>query len=185
MKLKTCCFTLRYASTRIVQQSNNWYMNAEFTVNQLSFATTLFCDEPEINWFVNQALSTHVFHYNYYGKYGSTARNIRKRRGFCDPRENFSYANYRKWFTVFCIKHWTAFLYKINIIVILLIVRRLQGKSKRFNSAFSPASGFFEYLDMNNFFRLLDKLGEEVYDSLNFLQLTSFFFLILPRQDHE
>lgn len=94
MKLKTCYFTLRYASTRIVQQSNNWYMNAEFTVNQLSFATTLFCDEPEINWFVNQALSTHVFHYNYYGKYGSAARNIRKKRGFCDSRENFSYANW-------------------------------------------------------------------------------------------
>lgn len=183
MKLKTCCFTLRYASTRIVQQSNNWYMNAEFTVNQLSFATTLFCDEPEINWFVNQALSTHVFHYNYYGK-------SRPRREIFAKKEAFAILakisrTRIEWFTVFCIKHWTAFLYKINIIVILLIVRRLQGKSKRFNSAFSPASGFFEYLDMNNFFRLLDKLGEEVYDSLNFLQLTSFFFLILPRQDHE
>lgn len=184
MKLKTCCFTLRYASTRIVQQSNNWYMNAEFTVNQLSFATTLFCDEPEINWFVNQALSTHVFHYNYYGKYGSAARNIRKNKRLLRFSRKFLVREI-KWFTVFCIKHWTAFLYKINIIVILLIVRRLQGKSKRFNSAFSPASGFFEYLDMNNFFRLLDKLGEEVYDSLNFLQLTSFFFLILPMQDHE
>eukprot|EP00105_Crassostrea_gigas_P030254 XP_011452496.1 PREDICTED: amine oxidase [flavin-containing] A isoform X1 [Crassostrea gigas] len=37
-----------------------------------------------------------------------------------------------------------------------------KGKSKRYHGAFSPASGFFEYLDMNNFFRLLDKMGEEI-----------------------
>lgn len=41
-----------------------------YTVNQLLFATTLFRDLSEMNWFAvtnfrDQALSTPVFHYNF------------------------------------------------------------------------------------------------------------------------
>lgn len=75
------------------------------TVNQLSFATTLFGNLPEINWFAatnfwDQALATPVFLLQrpVYGKYWSAARNI------CD---NEALANLAKilahekcWFTV-------------------------------------------------------------------------------------
>ncbi|KAK3104051.1 hypothetical protein FSP39_024027, partial [Pinctada imbricata] len=37
-----------------------------------------------------------------------------------------------------------------------------RGLSVRFQGAFPPLSGFFSKLDMNNLFRLIDKMGEEI-----------------------
>eukprot|EP00105_Crassostrea_gigas_P045743 XP_019929891.1 PREDICTED: LOW QUALITY PROTEIN: amine oxidase [flavin-containing]-like [Crassostrea gigas] len=42
------------------------------------------------------------------------------------------------------------------------IVYYSQGKSKRYRSNSYPACGFLELLDMNNFLRLIDKMGEEI-----------------------
>ncbi|XP_048745528.2 amine oxidase [flavin-containing]-like [Ostrea edulis] len=37
-----------------------------------------------------------------------------------------------------------------------------RGRAKRYSGAFSPASGLLEHLDMNNLFRLIDKMGDEI-----------------------
>ena len=42
----------------------------------------------------------------------------------------------------------------------------LKGRSSRFRGAYPPMSGFFVALDMNNIFRLMDIMGEEVKNYL-------------------
>ncbi|CAG2251770.1 MAO [Mytilus edulis] len=37
-----------------------------------------------------------------------------------------------------------------------------KGKSKRFTGTFPPMGSFLAYMDMNNLFRLIDKMGEEI-----------------------
>ncbi|ESO92745.1 hypothetical protein LOTGIDRAFT_190244 [Lottia gigantea] len=42
------------------------------------------------------------------------------------------------------------------------IIYHVNGRSRRFKGTFPPVGGFFAWMDMNNLFRTMDKMGEEI-----------------------